>query len=115
MGLPVRCVYVADETKKQADDDLTSDDFDVRAEFFTRDQAQVGAMVIEELLRGETLPQAFEGLTITHAVITADMKYELGQTDRSLESKYPWRVHVFHYPDGVMSTFRRMFGNDAET
>eukprot|EP00961_Rhodomonas_salina_P295868 3935839-Rhodomonas_salina.1 len=72
-------------------------------------------MMLEERLRSDSPPRIFEGVTVTHSIFTAELKYELGLVDRSAETKYMWQIHVFHYPEGVMGSFRRMFGNDSET
>eukprot|EP00961_Rhodomonas_salina_P247976 3350926-Rhodomonas_salina.1 len=88
LGLPVRCVYIEDESKKQADDDIRTEDFSLCLEFYTRDQAQIGAMMLEEALQTESSPKAYEGVTVTHSLFTAEIRYDLQQLDLSIENRY---------------------------
>eukprot|EP00961_Rhodomonas_salina_P257244 3476422-Rhodomonas_salina.2 len=82
---------------------------------FSISKSYLGGMIIEEALRSETAPKVYEGVTVTQSLFSSEAKYDLQQMDKSADNRFAWRVHVFHYPEGVMSTFRKQFGNDAET
>ncbi len=70
---------------------------------------------LETLQRGESLPRLYEGIVAANATLTGEFRAELARADRNLDHKFPYKVHVWHYPDGVMVHLRRTFGNDAET